>query len=599
MIDMTRKLAVLTILLLLASIQFVGAAEADANLRAFSNQACPTGSAKYAVDITNPGNAPDTYNVKANVPWSTVAPSTVEVGGGETETAFIWLQPPVDKKPGTYSFDVELKSSNTGETTTVSGTIEVLSCRSVDVNIQEDSQSVCRGDTAEYTVNVQNNGDTQETYDLAANAGSLSTNQVTLAPGESRQVTLSAMSDTEAQETLKVRAESTSSYASDEDSAEFTARQCRSMDLFLSPSQQNVCAGETGEFSVTVQNTGEKQDSYALQTNVDGANVPDISLAPGESQTFEMTVSEAAGTHTIVARAASKTLQDVRRTEDASLTVENCYAFGITSQGNNTLQIGKGNTTLMQFGIRNEGTRSDTYNIEFDGPEWADVKPLETELESGEAAPAYLYVAPDFFAEKGTYSSKMVVTSENSGEQRVVDVTLTVGNETIVADTDGQDNVTEQPGEQPTGDIISRTSGLVAIILVLSALFVGGYWFFRNRWDDGTLESRGGARASSETEESAATEVDQDDVQAAVSGAAAGGATEAAVDSTDAERDRDYYKSADDFLDQNSNTVRRALREDNLSKRYLEVLLEEEKQTKRRTTVINEIQRQLSKKNGE
>ncbi len=579
---MRTKAALIAFIAILALIPFGAAAEADANLRAFSSEACPTGSAKYAVDITNPGNAQDTYTVSVNEEWSTVAPSTVEVAGGETETAYIWLQPPASMEPGSYSFQVEVDSSNTGETEILTGTLDVLSCRDVELSVDNPSQTVCRGETATYNVQVMNNGRATETYDLSTDADVvLSDDQVTLEPGESTTVQLAASGSSAGTADITVHAESTTSFASDSTTVEFTAEQCKSVDLFLTPSENTVCEGEPAEFRATVQNTGSVEDSYSLSTNVEGATVPDITLEPGESETFRINVQGDAGTNTVVARVQSQTFSEVTRSEDATLQSENCYDLIVGAPDTNTIQIDRENRTLLEFALYNNGTRSNTYDLDFDGPEWADLRPQDTELRPGEQSPVFVYVAPDFFAEDGTYTSKVAITGDGD-INRVLDIGITVGNETITADPEGQDT-NQTDTITPAGQLISRASGLASIILVMAVLFLGGYYLFQKRWS--VADEEGDAEDADANDDDDDTDT-VSEVKEAVTGATTGTAT------------RDYYKSANDFLDRNRNTVTKSLREDNYSERFLEVLLEEERQDKHRESVVAEIQRQLDQKRG-
>lgn len=543
---MNGRLALVTFAVFALLIPVVSAAEPSTSLRSFSDQACPTGSAKYAVDIHNPGSAADTYTVSTDVDWSSIAPSTVEVGPGETETVFLWLQPPATMEPGDYGFDVTVRSSNTGEEVTERGTLTVLSCRDVDLSVDQQEKTACRGETAEYAVEVTNAGEAEETYALSASAGAIEPQEVTLAPGESQTVTLSALSDREAEETIEVYAESTESYASADTAVVFRAERCKDVDLFLTPSEQNVCRGEAANYKITVRNTGSVQDSYELSTNVEGANVQDITLGPGEDRTFEMDVREDVGTHTVVARVLSKTLdiEPLRVSRDADLSVENCYDATIESQGDNQIQIGQQNRTLLQFNIINAGTRANNYTASFDGPDWTDIRPVEAELAPGEHVPVYLYVAPDYFSEQGTYTGKLVVEDQSGNVNRVVNVDITVGNETITAETDGEDRGL-------TGRLVSQRTGIVAILLVLALLFVGGYLFFQKRVQQLEEENAG--------------------------------------------QRRDAQRSADDYLDQNATTVISSLRQDSLGQDYLEMLYEEEQRGKNRKSVLEELERQLDR----
>lgn len=57
--------------------------------------------------------------------------------------------------------------------------------------------------------------------------------------------------------------------------------------------------------------------------------------------------------------------------------------------------------------------------------------------------------------------------------------------------------------------------------------------------------------------------------------------------------DQDSYEMSDDYLDQNARTVRKSIRNDDLSEGVLKNLLETEKKGKNRKTVKKEIKKRL------
>ncbi|MDY6766507.1 MAG: FixG Ig-like domain-containing protein, partial [Candidatus Nanohaloarchaea archaeon] len=158
-----------------------------------NGQACPTGSGQYTLELYNPGPAADRYTVSVDAPWpdaATLSRTAVNVPADGTETVFLWVQAPKTASPGDHSFTVSASSSNNGDTVEESRELTVLSCRSVGLDPVQQRQQVCRGDDAVYRIDVENNGEVEETYRLSTEAGQLSTDRVTLQPGGEQRVRL-------------------------------------------------------------------------------------------------------------------------------------------------------------------------------------------------------------------------------------------------------------------------------------------------------------------------------------------------------------------------------------------------------------------------
>lgn len=536
-----RKIALLIIGLALIA-PLVAGQETYTTLQAYDEDACPTESARYALEIRNTADVADVYSIEVDVAWSTISEKTLEVPADSSESSYIWLQPPVNIQPGSYSFNVEATSSNTGETIEKTGTINVLSCRSVDLTAEETAKDVCRGDTATYSIEVENEGQTQESYELTTDHGALTREEVTLDPGEATTVRLQESSDETVSKDITVRAESTSSYASDESVLEFNTNKCRSMDVILSPSSSNVCGGETAEYTAVIENTGTVDDTYTVVSNAESIESSRITLAPGEERSIDIDARKERGEHSIAVQVDSTGLPPLSVSRDANLRVENCYDLRVTGEGRR-INVDAANRTLMILDLDNIGTRTNTYTIGLTGPEWMDVQPFNVTVDSGDIEKAYLYAGPDFFAENGTHSATLTFNGVHGEVSMDYPVNVTVGSQFIEAKGPGS-----KEAKGVTGRIISQASSYGALILLFLILLIGGYLFFR---------SEGGLMSS--------------------------------------QAERDYHKSADDFLAQNTNTVVKALREDSLSEDFLEILLEEEKQGKERETVLNQLRNELEK----
>ncbi|MDY6766506.1 MAG: hypothetical protein SVW77_04000, partial [Candidatus Nanohaloarchaea archaeon] len=324
--------------------------------------------------------------------------------------------------------------------------------------------------------------------------------------------------------------ESTTSYAADTAELAFVAEKCRGVDVSVAPKNASLCNSDDLLLSTSISNTGRIDDTYRVAV---GGETRNVSVAAGQTVTVEQSIPATDITGNIQVSATSTSLDTVRDSAVAAASVERCHDLSLEPV---TTAPEAGNRTLVEFELSNNGTRANTYTVQLDGPDWMDAAPANVSLQPGATAPVYVYMAPDFFGD-GTYTAAMVVGGE--GVEKTVQLNVTARNGTVTVDMAGT--------RTPTGMVIGQTSGLVAVIVTALLLLAGGYWFFR----------RGGI------EQAAPSQL------------------------------RDYHKSADDFLDQNANTVVKALRDDNLSDEFLQVLQEEEKQGKARNTVLSEIRKQL------
>lgn len=454
-------------LLALLLVPLAAAGTPDISVEAGNSQVCPTGSGEYRLKLSNPGPAADTYTVDVAAPWpdaATLSDSSVEVDGGESTTIPFWIRAPKTASRGDHGFSVSATSSNTGKTVRAEGTVTVLSCRSVDLEPVQDSRTVCRGDDATYTIRVTNDGEVEETYRLSRSAGSLSRNKVTLAPGASTEVTLTASSRTAAEERITVNAESTSSYAADSTSVSFTAEQCRDVDLSVTPVKTTACRSDSVPVTATVTNTGNISDRYQLR--IDGERL-NLSLAAGQTLTVKENVPATQISGQVPVSVQSLNLSSVSDSGVSRVTTETCYDISLAIE--NTAPD-TANQTLVELALANNGTRQNTYRFQLDGPDWMDVQPENVTLGPGEQSPVYVYMAPDFFAD-GTYTP--VLVAEGQGIRKTINMNVTARNGTVTVET--------QETRTPTGRITRASPGAIAVVITAFLLLIGGYYlFYRN-----------------------------------------------------------------------------------------------------------------------
>ena len=233
-------------------------------------------SASYVVQVTNTGSADDEYDLSVSGLPSDVdtffSPVgfdlAVPAGASNFRDAVLTLSSPFGfVTPGAYPFTVTAQSFGSSSVTgSVTGTLTVTS---LGVSVFLDKQSGAPGDT--FTMTVRNTGSVTDTYDLslggpAALTASLAQNKVTLAPDASQDVTITTSAiNFVLPGTLDLTAIATSeanSAVNGGSSATLNIAKTSGLSATLAPSVQVLPIPGTSSFLLTVNNTGNAEDSY-------------------------------------------------------------------------------------------------------------------------------------------------------------------------------------------------------------------------------------------------------------------------------------------------------------------------------------------------
>ena len=140
----------------------------------------PGSTGTYDVTVTNKGTGTDTFDTfkVTGLPssWNppTFVPNTASLGPGSSATIHLGITPLRNfaTAPGNYPFTVIAQSAGATmngltRTASASATVHVLTFHDPLVEIVPSSHQVNPGQTASYTINVQNNGNAMDSIDLS------------------------------------------------------------------------------------------------------------------------------------------------------------------------------------------------------------------------------------------------------------------------------------------------------------------------------------------------------------------------------------------------------------------------------------------------
>ncbi len=491
----------------------------------------------YEVEIENVGLVDDIYELTHSHPGEiSIAPSKVEIPAGESKTVNVWFNPKATREAGTYNFNIDARSRADGREYSTSGRVNVITDHAVSIG-ELDAQVVCRGEDARYEVEVSNDGIQSEEFALETDFGELATDRVSLGPGETTTVILTASSEEELSETFDIKVASTTSYAQDTQTVEFTSETCYQSQLSITPESQDGLAFNPSTFELTVQNQGTRADQFILSTSqgeledtsleiesgesvstslevtptnlgtkeitvdsegrsaasttatlevenpmsseigITGPEVvceegeetfevlventgeadevfelettegefeeSEIEVQEGEAETAEMMVNGSQmdrGTHQIDITSTASTFGEPDTTESIEVSVENCWDLELDVVPE-VASAGENRSTIYEIKLENTGTQENTYELDYEGPEWIEIGPSSVTVESGETGTSYMYAGAPF-QKRGEV--RITATAEGTEVTRSKTVTL-------VIDRDIEDAILSREGNGITG----------------------------------------------------------------------------------------------------------------------------------------------------
>jgi len=346
----------------------------------------------YAVTVANTGNVSDTYDltVSENLNWGpSISPISVTVLAFSSGNATLSVVVPLSGIGCTEDNITVTANSRSDNTVSDSGSCiaHATIVRGVNVSISPDYRSGLNGATLSYTVTITNAGNVPDNYDLSVNdnlgwSPSISPSLFNLAPGASGNASMSVTLPLNATgctgDLVTVTARSRSDNAivgSDSCIAHVTI--VRGVGVSVSPSYRSGLNGATLDYTVTVSNTGNVEDTYSLTSADDAGWSPSVSptsltVPPWGNRTATLSV-------TVPSNAIGCTNDNMTLTATGTgvSDSDSCIAHATIVRGvdvsiSPSYQSG-GNGALLTYTVTvaNTGNVSDTYNLTAnDGAGW-------------------------------------------------------------------------------------------------------------------------------------------------------------------------------------------------------------------------------------
>ena len=367
---------------------------------------CPSNTGLFVAQVANSGSSTEIFTLGvsgAASGWASVAPAGFALGPGQSQDVYVYVTPSSNAQAGNYPLTLTVSSGSSSQNLVFNYNVE--SCYDISLTTQVNELSVCSGSPASYTLNLRNDGQWEDTFDLAVSGeagpwSSLSRTSVSLVPGESEQVSVLVTPPRNNVGVYSLAAAATSQSASVvAQSLTINSRSCYEFDMISSENYVSFCDNSEAKVPVTITNSGSENNVYSLDLEGTGWSVLDrdsLSIPAGSSATFNLILTPGfndVGTSVfnIDAEAATGDTSDavtinanVLTCRDTSLDIES-----------SSIELCSGTSETVDVMLTNAGQFQESYSLTVDGPSWAKLDRNSVILASGESATMKLSLTPE------------------------------------------------------------------------------------------------------------------------------------------------------------------------------------------------------------
>ena len=367
---------------------------------------CPSNTGLFVAQVGNSGSSTEIYTLGlsgAASGWASVAPAGFALGASQAQDVYIYVTPSSNAQAGNYPLTLTVSSGSSSQNLLFNYEVEV--CHDISLTTQINELSVCSGNSASYSLNLRNDGQWEDTFDLAVSGeagswSSLSRNSVSLAPGESEQVSVLVTpprADVGVY-SLAVSATSQSASVVVAQSLTISSRSCYDFDMAASENYVSFCDNSEARVPVTISNSGSENNVYSLDLTGNSWSILDrdsITVPAGASGTFNLILTPGFGdsgtsVFNINADAATGDLSD---TVTINANVLTCRDTSLDIESS-SIELCSGTSDTVDVMLTNAGQFQESYSLTVDGPSWITLDRNSVILASGESTTMQLSLSP-------------------------------------------------------------------------------------------------------------------------------------------------------------------------------------------------------------
>ncbi len=459
---MKNGLLVFLIVSLLFAVPAAASVEAGIEVDIEKNALCPCSTLTnedFQVIATNLDSRTQKYEFELILPedelWSGFIVPNESFAGNEAKSIAAFITPSCWVRPGVYEVGVKSISPVSGKTNIKKFDIEVLKCRWVEV--VPGTYDVCQGKEATFDLKIVNDGDNDEKVMITASEDWLTFEndvfEIESGKGKTLGMTFLAPEDVEGEKEITLELASQISYVRNRETITANVRKCYETEFTVNPERQDVCPCGTADFTLEIKNMGLMEDQYTIRY---GEQSSQMSIAEGGTGKVALSIDvpcdKEAGEYPLEIEI------DSNAPVSSTVTVgvfpsEQCYNVYLYSEDAvNVKTVNVGESDAYEVVAANKGMFAQEYELALEAPQWVHMSDYSAELGPGESKSFFVYAAPEYETEAGSYPISVSAVGEH--EEASVEFEIVVTTEFTPA-AEGEPGITVE-SSVPTGEVVGE-----------------------------------------------------------------------------------------------------------------------------------------------
>lgn len=357
--------------------------------------------------------------------WFSLSSSSFLLKQGETKTLQFSVQAPCTESIGEKQFMVSTRIRESSIQASVFGFYNIVGSQPTAIDFSQALSggkiAACNDKESGKTIVVRNvSSKTDEVKVRVLSPGWVSVDNApfSLAPGESKSVSLkfSPSGEAEGSYDLKVEAVSSRFASSQIFTLPIALENCLSLKAEAVSPQSSFCLGNPGELRFRVSNNGSQNLNVKASVSGIAATVNPETFALSSNSQKEVAVSldlgqEVKGNKIVVFKAEA---DGVVVQERLGVSVENCLELDVDfSRVPDKASVEAKEKNVYPVIVKNLGSKAQSVNVSVRGPDWVYFIPDSFEILPLKSQSVFVYVAPPFETRPGNYSTAIVVSSDS------------------------------------------------------------------------------------------------------------------------------------------------------------------------------------------
>jgi len=431
-----------------------------------SKALCAGNDVKYEFVLKNTGFYEEVYALSVGgsaKDFVTLSETSLVLKIGEQKSIFAYAKVSSAEKPGTKQFTLTAKGQSVnGAIENAEAIVVINDCYAFTALPEKNSYEMCDASSLSIPVTVKNTGTSSNSYTLdIRNAPawlSIDKKTVELSAGQSGAANINLKPEYKVAGNFDLKLEVIPKDGKEKaiSTIGVKVKSCHGVKLDIVKSDDVLCASESGKYEILVENSGEVNKEYAIETNKGELSESRLSLTPKQKKTIYLTVNtgENQSTNTEDIKAEAKSLDEskVNYADTLKLTVKSvvdCYKPEVILH-NKDIVVYYDSAAAVEVDVKNKGIRTARYNLALSGTgvDFMQIAPASITVEPGKSEKAAVYIAPNI----------------KDGEFKV-DVTASIKDSVVLASdslklriTKNKDEATKGITGKSIGDVSNKIS---------------------------------------------------------------------------------------------------------------------------------------------